>query len=105
MDPLMGIAGALMVSNWSVGLLRSTSGILLDKQAPNDMRIKVIESIRRDEEIKVVDLHLWSIGPSIYSAIVSVVGQNLKPPQYYKAKIPADLKIVHLTIECQAERR
>ncbi len=33
MDPMMGIVGAILVSKWSPGLLRSTSGAFLDKQA------------------------------------------------------------------------
>jgi cation diffusion facilitator family transporter len=32
MDPLMGIVGAILVSRWSIGLVRDTSKILLDRQ-------------------------------------------------------------------------
>ena len=31
MDPLAGFIGALVIANWSVGLLRDTGGILLDR--------------------------------------------------------------------------
>ncbi|MGB5607249.1 MAG: CDF family Co(II)/Ni(II) efflux transporter DmeF, partial [Gammaproteobacteria bacterium] len=34
MDPVMGIVGAILVARWSLGLIRDTSGILLDHQAP-----------------------------------------------------------------------
>ena len=32
MDPAMGIVGATLVARWSIGLIRDTSGILLDHQ-------------------------------------------------------------------------
>src|SRR5258707_3353499 len=32
MDPLAGFIGALVIANWSVGLLRDTGGILLDRR-------------------------------------------------------------------------
>ncbi len=37
MDPVMGIVGAILVARWSLGLMRDTSGILLDHQAPAPM--------------------------------------------------------------------
>lgn len=33
-DPAMGILGAILIARWSLGLLRSTSFILLDRQGP-----------------------------------------------------------------------
>ncbi len=32
MDPLMGIAGAVVIARWSYALLRDTSGVLLDAE-------------------------------------------------------------------------
>ena len=34
LDPVMGIIGAMLVARWSLGLLRTTSRILLDRQGP-----------------------------------------------------------------------
>lgn len=98
-DPIMGIVGAVLVSQWALGLMRSTSGILLDRQGPASVRQKLITAIEQDGDSHVVDLHLWSIGAEMYSAILSVVARQSKPPEYYKQQIPADLDIVHLTIE------
>jgi len=39
-DPLMGILGAILVSRWSLGLLRTTSSLLLDKRGPEDIQAK-----------------------------------------------------------------
>ena len=99
MDPLMGILGAILVSRWSLGLLRSTSAILLDKQAPEGVQKKIRKSIEDDGDSRVADLHIWSIGPSLYSVLVSVVAHNPKSPEHYKELIPSDLGLVHANVE------
>ena len=99
MDPLMGIVGAIMVSRWSIGLLMSTSHVLLDRQVSVDIQQKVVDGIEKNGDNRVADLHLWTVGPDIYAAIVSVVTEIPKPPEYYKQLIPSDLKFVHVTVE------
>ena len=99
MDPLMGIVGAILVSRWSIGLLRSTSAILLDKQGPEKIRTAIKDSIEKNDNNLVTDLHLWSIGPNIYCAIVSVVSYDPMPPEYYKALISPIPCLVHVTVE------
>lgn len=99
MDPLMGIVGAIMVSRWSIGLLISTSHVLLDRQASVDIQQKVVDGIEKNGDNRVADLHLWTVGPDIYAAIVSVVTEIPKPPEYYKQLIPSGLKFVHVTVE------
>jgi cation diffusion facilitator family transporter len=99
MDPFMGIVGAIMVSRWSMGLLRSTSYLLLDRQAPATIRKKVMDSIEKEGNCQVVDLHLWAVGPDIYAAIVSVTTETPRPPEYYKQLISSDFELVHVTVE------
>lgn len=99
MDPLMGILGAILVSRWSLGLLRSTSGVLLDRQGSAEIRSKIRDSIESDGDSRVADLHLWSIGPNIYGLIVSVVAHEPQPPEYYKESLPSGLGLEHVTVE------
>ena len=98
MDPLMGVVGAILVSRWSFGLLRSTSGVLLDRQGPERIRTKIRQSIEDDGHF-VSDLHLWLIAPNIYSVIISVVSLAPKRPEEYKAMLPSDLGLAHITVE------
>lgn len=98
MDPLMGVVGAGLVARWSVGLLRDTGGILLDRQAPPE----VLDSVRRALESggdRVADLHVWSVGPGLLAASVSVVSPDPQPPEHYKDRLPAGLGVVHATVE------
>ena len=98
MDPLMGVVGAILVSRWSLSLLNSTSVVLLDKQEPKSLEIKIRQCIEVND-CKIIDLHLWSIGPNIYSAIISVLARSAKKPEYYKKLISPDPRLVHLTVE------
>jgi cation diffusion facilitator family transporter len=103
MDPLMGVVGAMLVSRWSLGLLRTSGAVLLDRQEPEDLCESIRQSIEGGGD-EVVDLHLWSIGPGIYALIVSVVAEDPKPPAHYKRRMPSHPGLVHVTIEVHARR-
>ncbi len=102
MDPVMGIIGAILVSSWSFGLLRTTSGILLDKQGPQSIRDRIRNSIEADTDSRVTDLHLWSIGPSIFSVVIAIVAHDPATPAQYKERLPKNLGLVHIAIEVHA---
>jgi cation diffusion facilitator family transporter len=99
MDPLMGIVGAILVARWSWGLLKSTSVILLDRQGPEDILNRIRSCIEKDGDSRISDLHLWSIGPGIYSIIISVVAHEPKDVSEYKKRLPEDLSLEHISIE------
>ena len=99
MDPFMGVVGAVLVSRWSWGLIRDSSGVLLDKQGPEEIRTNIIQRIEAGGGDHIADLHLWSLGPNIYAAIITVVSRDPKSSEYYKQLIPSDLNLVHVTVE------
>lgn len=101
-DPAMGIVGAVLVARWSMGLLRSTSNILLDREGPDDVRDIVKQKIEAERDNRVADLHVWAVGPNIYSVIVSVVTHHPKPPDHYKELVPPGLGIMHMVVEVHA---
>jgi len=101
MDPAMGILGAILVSLWSVGLLRTTSGVLLDRQGPERIRRKIKDCIEGDNDSRITDLHLWSIAPNVYAAVIVILAHHPLSPNQYKARIPADLGLEHVSIEVQ----
>lgn len=99
MDPMMGIVGAILVGRWSIGLLSTTSAILLDEQASDEVADTVREAIESDDDHKIVDLHLWTVGPGIYSAVLSVVSRSPRQPDYFKSLLPDHLPIQHISVE------
>lgn len=101
-DPAMGIVGAILVARWSVGLLRSTASILLDRQAPDELCTAIRRSIESDGRAQIVDLHVWCVGPGIYSTIVGVVSEDPESADHYKSLLAKRRDIVHIVVEVHA---
>jgi cation diffusion facilitator family transporter len=98
-DPLMGVVGAILVIRWSGGLIQGTTKVLLDHQIPLEVQKQIVEALESYKDTRVSDIHVWSIGPGIYSSEISIVTQFPEPPDHYKALIPADTGVVHTSIE------
>ncbi|MGI6419891.1 MAG: CDF family Co(II)/Ni(II) efflux transporter DmeF [Thermoguttaceae bacterium] len=102
LDPVMGIVGAAMVARWSVGLVVATSRVLLDHQGPADLQDFIRSRIGREEGTTVADLHVWQIGPGIYSAAITVVAAEPRPVGEYRDRLLGSHGLVHLTVEVAA---
>lgn len=99
LDPAMGIVGAVLVARWSFGLIRDSSRVLLDHQGNEQQLAEIRVALERDSSDRVTDLHLWSIGHGIFAAEIALVSHQPMAPGQYKALIPAELNVVHATIE------
>ena len=99
MDPFMGVIGAILVIRWSMGLIQSTIKVLLDHQIPLEVQKRIIGILESYKDTKVSDLHIWSIGPGIYSSEIGIVTKYPDSPNKYKALIPEDTGVVHATVE------
>ncbi len=99
LDPVMGLVGAALVARWSYGLILDTSRVLLDKQTEEHKAVSLRKSIEEHSTDRVTDLHIWNIGHNIFAAEIALVSDNPNTPDYYKSLIPANLKIVHATVE------
>jgi cation diffusion facilitator family transporter len=97
MDPVMGIVGALVILNWSWGLLRRTGNVLLDATPA------VTEDVRRvvegDADNRIADLHVWRVGPGHLAAILTIVTREPRPPAYYKSLLASIPGLSHITVE------
>jgi len=100
MDPLMGILGAIMVSRWAWRLLKETSGILLDCQAPDAIKAIVQNALEKNDD-RISDLHIWTIGESLYAVNVSIVTNSPQSPVYYKELLSEYKEFAHITVEVE----
>ena len=94
----MGIVGACLVSRWAYGLPRDSGRTLLDRQAPATVRDAVRGALETFRDTRVVDLHVWLIGPGLFAAEISVVSHEPEEPSVYK-ELLADLGLAHVTTE------
>ena len=101
MDPIMGIIGAILITKWSIGLLKQSGNVLLDRQGPDHL-VKSVEKVIKSMPSKpeIVDLHIWLIGPNIFSASITVLSNEEKCIGcLIKSEIKNISAIVHTTIE------
>jgi len=100
MDPLAGLIGALVIASWSVGLLRDTGAILLDRMPDRGMAAKIKAVIESDGDT-VTDLHLWRLGPGHLGAIVSVATSQPREAAHYRQQLTHFPDLSHVTVEVQ----
>jgi cation diffusion facilitator family transporter len=100
MDPLAGFIGALVIANWSVGLMRDTGGILLDRTPDPRMAERVRMAIESEGDT-VTDLHLWRLGPGHLGAIVCVATSGANEAAHYRQRLAKFADLSHVTVEVQ----
>jgi cation diffusion facilitator family transporter len=100
MDPLMGIVGGIVIARWSWGLLRGAGAVLLDT-VPDSRLIERIRHALEQGDDRVTDLHVWRIGPGHLAVIASVVSDQPREPDHYKARLAEWPQLSHITVEVQ----
>ena len=99
MDPLAGVIGALVIANWSWGLMRDTGAILLDMNVDRRMADNVRGVVEKNGDT-LVDLHVWRVGPGHLSAILSVMTADAqRGPGFYHAALQRLSGLSHITVE------
>ncbi|MCR0984154.1 CDF family Co(II)/Ni(II) efflux transporter DmeF [Roseomonas populi] len=102
LDPMMGIVGALVIAHWSLGLVRSAGGVLLDYVPPGEDLPEEIRSAIETGDDRITDLHVWQVGPGHHAAIVSIATSRPLPLASYRAKLAHIHDLSHLTLEVEA---
>ena len=99
MDPLAGIVGALVIANWSFGLIRDTGRNLMDINPDERMASKVKAMIEANGD-RLLDLHVWRLGPGHLGVVASVATDSpQRGPQFYHAMLQHLKGLSHVTIE------
>lgn len=98
MDPLAGVVGALVIANWSYALVRDTGRILLDMNPDQQITSQIRETIESGGD-RLVDLHLWRLGPGHLGAVVSVLTSGSRDCAFYRARLKRFKSLSHVTVE------
>lgn len=99
LDPAMGIAGALLITQWALKLMAQSGSVLLDHSLDNPVHRAVSEKMEQMDSLSVEDLHVWRVGPGHYSAIVSVLSTGSTTIDDIRASLRNVKGLSHLTIE------
>ena len=102
LDPVMGVVGSIVVAVWAYGLVRDTSGILLDRTPESsDLPEEIRRAVQSDGDSMVSDLHVWQVASGKFAAIISIVAHQAKSIEAYRELFREHEELVHVTVEIQ----
>jgi cation diffusion facilitator family transporter len=97
-DPVVGLAGTLVILSWAVALIRSAGSVLLDTVPDPALAKRIRERIETGGD-RLADLHLWQVGPGHAAVIMSVVSDAPQEPSAYKQRLKDLGGLSHVTVE------
>jgi cation diffusion facilitator family transporter len=100
LDPVMGIAGAVLVTVWAWGLLRDTGRVLLDAEMDAPVVAEIREVIAEDPHAATInDLHVWRVGKGKYAVVLGLQTPDVVDSSYYREALAIHEELVHVTVE------
>lgn len=100
LDAAMGVIGGLVIARWSYGLSHGAGAQLLDVVPSQDLAAAVRHGLEaRFADVRVVDLHVWAIGPHAMACIVAVAATSPRPVATYHEALASIATFAHVTIE------
>jgi cation diffusion facilitator family transporter len=101
-DPAAGLLGAGLVAQFAWSLLKRSGGALLDLNPSPALHNDIRERLSRGGE-RVIDLHLWRLGPGHFAAIAVIAAKDPAPPESYRARLKDLPGLSHVTVEVRAD--
>jgi cation diffusion facilitator family transporter len=100
LDPVMGLAGTVLVARWAWGLIHDTGRVLLDAEMDAPVVAEVREIVAElPGPTTLRDLHVWRVGKGKYACIVSLAtGADLTPDEV-RRRLAIHEELVHVTVE------
>jgi cation diffusion facilitator family transporter len=103
LDPIMGLAGAVVVAVWAKTLLKDTGRVLLDREMDHPVVGEIREAVVANsnaELTRIADLHVWRVGRASYSCALSLVTEDAAlTTDRVREWLSVHEEIVHSTIE------
>lgn len=102
LDPVMGIAGAVLVAVWAWGLLRDSGRVLLDAEMDAPVVQEVREIIEAEVEPAIItDLHVWRVGKGKFACVLGLVTHAAADAEYFRRILSVHEELVHVTVEVE----
>lgn len=98
LDPAVAIVSTLVILKWAYGLLSDTAWELLDGHAEG-IDFPALRKRILAEQVSIVDLHVWKVGPQMLSAELVVATSQRKGISVYRQILEKDFGISHSVIE------
>lgn len=97
-DPAAGLLGAGLVAQFALTLLRRGAAALLDMTPSAELTAEIRARLQAEGE-RVIDLHLWRLGPGHFAAVVAVAVPPGRTSEAMRARLAGLASLSHVTIE------
>jgi len=97
-DPLAGLLAAFLVGQFAWSLIRKAGAALVDINPSPDLTAEVRRRLSDGGE-RVIDLHLWRLGPGHHAVIAVIAAAHPKPVATYRARLAGLAGLSHVTVE------
>lgn len=97
-DPAAGLLAALLVGQFALRLLRQAGSALLDINPSAELTAEIRRRLSSGGE-RVLDLHLWRLGPGHHAAIAVLQADHPQPVDAYRGRLAGLAGLSHVTLE------
>jgi cation diffusion facilitator family transporter len=97
LDPAIGLVGAYVILRWAWVLAKAAGSVLLDRVSDPRLAAQV-RALAEAQGGRVVDLHLWRVGPGHNALIVAIEG-GAHDAGHYRARLSGLATLSHVTVE------
>lgn len=100
LDALLGIVGAILVTNWACRLMKDTGKTLLDAEM-NDPVVAEVYEVIDDSCINTVitDIYVWKVGIGKYACILALDTQKDLTAIQVRQALSVHDELVHVSVE------
>jgi cation diffusion facilitator family transporter len=97
-DPAAGLLGAGLVAQFALSLLRRGAAALLDMTPSAELAVEIRGRLEAEGE-RVLDLHLWRLGPGHFAAVATVAAPEGRTSEAIRSRLAGLASLSHVTIE------
>lgn len=103
-DAFVGIVGAAVILRWSYGLVRESSGILLDKTVTPRLTADIASELETNVGTRVKSIRLWKTGQTQEALVLSIAAESPRELCEYKRQLRRRFpSLSYLSIEVQEQ--
>jgi cation diffusion facilitator family transporter len=101
-DPAAGLAGAALVAQFAVSLIRRGAAALLDINPSPALAAEIRTRLEAGGE-RVLDLHLWRLGPGHFAAVASIAAGPKATAEALHGRLQGLAALSHVTLELRRD--
>lgn len=103
-DPVTGLLGAALVARFAWSLIRRAASVLLDMNPDPTLADDIRARLAAPGE-RLLDLHLWRLGPGHKALVVVIAADEPQDPQVYRQRLAGVSELSHITVEVRPGAR